>query len=105
MTDELDSLAAQLDAVVRSVPTVAALYAAEPGLLRSVRELTAGADTPLAMVSVRRAQQGLAIVASVAASGRQQAPVTALAVSTAIRSALAPGVEAEILVRVSRIEG
>ncbi|QNE47303.1 hypothetical protein F1C58_10620 [Glaciihabitans sp. INWT7] len=105
MTDELTSLAAQLDAVVRSVPSVAALYAAEPSLLRSVRELTTGPDTPIALVSVRRVDEGLAIVASVAASGRQQAPVTALAVSTAIRSVLAPGVEAEILVRVSRIEG
>jgi hypothetical protein len=104
MTDDLESLATRLDAVVRSVPAVAALYSAEPALLRSALELTVGPAEELALVSVRRAEDGLSIVASVAASAEQQAPVTALAVSAAIRAALDPGVEAEILVRVSRIE-
>jgi len=103
MTDDLDSLATRLDDIVRAVPSVTALYAAEPALLRSARELTVGrAGHPL--VSVGRVEEGLSIVASVAASAHQQAPVTALAVSAAIRAALDPGIEAQILVRVSRIE-
>ncbi len=104
MTDELELLATRLDTVVRAVPAVAAIYSAEPALLRSALELTAGPAAQLALVSVRRVEQGLSIVASVAASAEQQAPVTALAVSTAIRTALGPDVEAQILVRVSRIE-
>lgn len=105
MSDELKSLAGRLDAVVRAVPAVAALFAADPALLRSARELTTRPDGGLALVSVTHAAEGLSIVVSVAASGQQQAPVTALAVSTAIRAALDPGIQAEILVRVSRIEG
>ncbi|MHC5795683.1 hypothetical protein ACVXZ4_05935 [Lacisediminihabitans sp. FW035] len=104
MTDDLEALAVRLDAVVRAVPAVASLYSADPALLRSVREIGTGPSTRIPLVTVRRADAGFSIVASVAASGSQQAPVTARAVSTAIRAALDPGMEAEILVRVSRIE-
>ncbi len=104
MTGELDSVAMMLDDVVRSVPGVAALYSAQPAIVRSARELTTGAA---ALVVVRSDRNGVSVIASVGVVGDRQARATAQAVSEAIRDALVdgPAVGATVHVRVSRIAG
>jgi hypothetical protein len=104
MSGSLSELALQLDDLVRTVPGVATLFSANPALLRSARQLTAGGE--VAMITVGSTDTGLTVVASIGVMADVQAPITARAVSDAIRVALAgwPGVS-EIAVRVSRVAG
>jgi hypothetical protein len=104
MTRELDEIALSLDAVVRSVPGVAALFSATPAIVHSARELTPGSA---ALTEVAADAEGIAIVASVGVTGTTQARVTAQAVSEAIRDAIrgGPAEHAVIRVTVSRVVG
>lgn len=96
----MTALAQQLEAVVRALPGVVALYSMHPAVVRSAREIVAGAE-PLVTVS----QQGdsLRVSVSVGVDAGSQAPVTAAGVAAAIRAALPAGTEADVIVRVGRV--
>jgi hypothetical protein len=100
MTDDLRSLAHALDALVRSVPGVTTLFAADPALVRSVRQVTS-LEEPLPLVTITSSNDVLAVVVSVGVTGDEQAPLTAAAVADAVRAALPVG--AAVSVRVSRV--
>lgn len=101
MTRDLGELATRLDEVVRSVPGVLGLFSADAALVRATRELTSTA-TP-AMMKVTAGDDGLLIVASVGVSADRQAPLTARAVSAAIRTELGAEPIADLTVRISRV--
>jgi len=100
MTQDSRAIAALLDEVVRGVPGVATLFAADPALLRSARQLTAFADT-VPLVAVSESADVLTIAVNIGVDDDEQAPMTAASVAVAIRAAL-PGREVEVAVRVSR---
>jgi hypothetical protein len=101
MSDDLRAIAVNLDAVVRTVPGVATVFAADPALLRAAKQLTTGPDS-VPLTAVSRAGDTLTVTVSVGVTGQNQAPDTAAAVAAAVRAELG-GNAAEILVRVSRI--
>lgn len=96
MTD----LAHQIEAAVRAVPGVIALYAVDPAIVRSVRELAAG---PVSLVDISGPVESPRISVSVGVAAVRGAPTTAATVGDAIRDALPAGLAAEIAVRVSRV--
>ncbi|TBN58194.1 hypothetical protein EYE40_12780 [Glaciihabitans arcticus] len=85
-----------LDALLLALPGVVSLYATEPAVARSARELVSGTRA-LVEVSPER------IVANVAVDASAQAPVTAAAIADAIRATLPYGATTEIVVRISRV--
>ena len=101
MSDDLRALARSLDGVVRSVPGVATLFAADPLLLRATRQLAAADDT-VALVTVIRGSEFVEVTVSIGVSSEAQAPDTAAAVAAAVRESL-PWPDAAVHVRVSRI--
>lgn len=110
-TETLATLGDRLDAVVRGVPGVVALYSATPAVLHAVTQLALGSNTAASLVRVTTTDTGIEILASVGVDPESQAPATAAAVASAIRAALADGAaatsadgaEALVNVRVSRV--
>jgi len=102
MTD--DDLAARVETAARTVPGVITVYSALPPLARSARQLTSG-DNSVPLVAVSRQDGTLTVTVNVGVTGSGQAPITAAAVASAVRSLLTePDTEsAQVLVRVSRI--
>ena len=96
----MTALAQQLEAVVRAIPGVVALYSMQPAVVRSAREIVAAAEP---LVSVSQQADSLRISVSVGVDAASQAPVTAAGVAAAIRAALPPGTEADVMVRVGRV--
>lgn len=101
MNPDLHATALRLDEVVRTVPGVVSLFSSDAALVRATRELTATAVP--AMISVSLVEGELVVAASVGVSTDQQAPVTARAVSDAIRRALGDLPISDIRVRISRV--
>jgi hypothetical protein len=101
VNDDLGALALSLDDVVRAVPGVVSLFAADPVLLRSTRQLTAH-QAALALVTVTRSGESAEVTVSVGVGGGIQAPDTAAAVAAAVREAL-PWPDAIVHVRISRV--
>ena len=104
MTDDLSSIAAQLDAVVRAVPGVTELYASTPAIVSSLLQIMPGAAAT-ALVGVSQVGESIEITANIGVGSSVQGPQTAAAVSAAVLEALAPGTEATVHVRISRIVG
>jgi hypothetical protein len=104
MTDDLSGIAAQLDAVVRTVPGVTELYASTPAIVSSLLQIMPGAAAT-ALVGVSQIGDSIEITANIGVGSSQQGPQTAAAVSAAILDALAPGTDATVHVRISRIVG
>lgn len=104
MTDDLSSIAAQLDAVVRTVPGVTELYASTPAIVSSLLQIMPG-EAATSLVGVSQVGDSVEITASIGVGSSVQGPQTAAAVSAAILDALAPGIEATVHVRISRIVG
>ena len=103
MSDDLRRLARSLDDVVRQVPGVITLFAADPILLRSAKQITAG-DDAIPLIAVRRSSSSAEVTVSVGVSSENQAPDTAAAVTAVVRESL-PWADAVVHVRVSRISG
>jgi hypothetical protein len=101
VTDDLRALALELDEVVKSVPGVSALFAADQALVRSAKQLTTRKKS-LPLTKVTRSGNAYAVTVSVGISSDKRAPDAAAAVASAVRAAL-PWPNAEVLVRVSRI--
>lgn len=102
MTDDVAELTATLDALVRTIPGVSALYSSAPAIVTTVRQIAAGGDSP-SLVSVRSTDDGYDIVANIGVASEQQGPQTAAAVSSAILDAVAPALVSGVHVRISRI--
>lgn len=109
-------LAIRIEAAVRAVSGVSAVYSALPTVSRTVRELASGtAAVPL--VAITQTADSLAVTVNVGVGvgdgdGTGQAPVTAAAVAAAVRRALETSEigadllqlrDADVTVRVSRI--
>ncbi len=101
MSDDLQELARRLDNLVRGVPGVLTLFAADPVLLRSAKQVTARDET-LPLIAVRASNESAEITVSVGVSNENQAPETAAMVAAVIRASL-PWPDAVVRVRVSRI--
>jgi uncharacterized phage protein gp47/JayE len=101
MSVDLRALARELDDLVRAVPGVITLFAADPLLWRSAEQITAG-DDALPLVAVRRSNESAEVTVSVGVSNENQAPETAAAVAAVVRD-FVPWADAPVHVRVSRI--
>ena len=102
MTEDVAELTGRLDALVRTVPGVSALYSSAPAIVSTVRQIAAGGDATR-LVSVRSTDLGYEIVANIGVAAATQGPQIAAAVSSAILDAVAPAVVSGVHVRISRI--
>jgi hypothetical protein len=101
MSDDLRVLARELDDLVRGLPGVITLFAADPVMLRSAKQITAR-DEAIPLIAVRTSNESAEITVSVGVSSTSQAPETAAAVAAAVRTLL-PWPDALVHVRVSRV--
>ena len=95
--------ARELENLVLALPGVVAVYAAEPAVTRSAKELLGGPSSRVAVTGGAGSNAPERIVASVGVSATAQAPVTAAGVAAAIRAVLPAGAETEIVVRISSV--
>ncbi len=104
MSRQLSELGLRVDAVIRSVPGVVTLFSADPVLVRTARELTAGARE-VALTQLSEDDDILTVTASVGVDGDEQAPAAARTIADAVRSSLpeADRATAVIHIRVSRV--
>jgi hypothetical protein len=102
MSDDLLTLARRLDQIVADLPGVSIVFASDPAVIRTAKQLTAGSQTP-PLISVAASDSGVDIAASVGVTGTDLAPVTASIIAAAIRAELPEGLEATVSVRISRI--
>ena len=104
MSRQLSELGLQVDAIIRAVPGVVALFSADPILVRTARELTAGAED-VALTRIVEDNDVLTITASVGVDGDEQAPAAARTIADAVRAGLpeAYRADAAIHIRVSRV--
>ena len=93
-------LAAVLEPLVRAVDGVSTVYSSLPALAQSAKQITSGADA-VPLIAIDRASGAVTVTVNVGVSGAAQAPATAAAVAAAVRAAV--GVDAEVVVRVSRV--
>lgn len=90
------ALAITLDSIIRNVPGVVGLAAAQPTLLRAAKEsvgVLTGSPVQIARVSVKDTRGALAIEANILVADELAAPVVAAEVHRAIVAAL-PGAAA-----------
>ena len=96
MTD----LAILIESAVRAVPGVVSLYSADPALVRSVKELALRTES---LVAITGSADAPTITISVGVDPSTAAPSTAATIAHAVHSTLPAGLDAEVIVRVSRV--
>ena len=101
-TDLTPAIARELDAVVRSVEGVAAVFSSTPAVVNAVTQLALG-PAATTLVAVRQVEDGLAIVASIGVHPDARAPAVAAAVAEAITERVGAAIPSTVTVRVSRV--
>ena len=96
MTD----LTVLIESAVRAVPGVVSLYSADPSLVRSVKELALRTES---LIAITGAADAPIITISVGVDPAAAAPSTAATIAHAVHAALPAGLDAEVVVRVSRV--